>query len=166
VTTPSPSEPKVLWYETFDNGNKLGKIWQFYDHTLFENIWLARRIKMSYYVTLSNGESNVLFQSALYTLVSSANKPLGVLAYDPRTYLLSHTTVTDETGANIKSFIYEPANGSLKSQRRNETELSQSVTTTAQSTTSTSLIGLIVTLATSICWFVARRTTAHADKEL
>jgi hypothetical protein len=159
VTVPASGVPKVLWFDTFDVLGKpfLGRLWEYYGHERFQGIWLAKGIRMRFNAITTAGGPIVLLESGTYTLQSAKNQPLEPRAFDPTTYLPKHANITDFTGPTVRTFLYEPGNGSLESQRQRGMDIRQKATLGAKSTTNTGVVGLCILAAGASMWFLWRR---------
>jgi hypothetical protein len=156
VAMPKDGQPMVLWYDTFENIKpNLGSLWEYYGHERFAGIWLATRIRMRKYITLTSTRQSVLHAVATYNLVSAVDAPLEKSAYDPATYLSAHANIGDETGPTVRAFVYEPGNGPLQLQRKNA--VMAALGTKEDLHPNTGWIGLFVVIVLTSIWFIWRR---------
>lgn len=155
---PSEAAPKVLWYATFENPAAAPyELWEFFSHKRFSGVWLAARIQLRVHGYDSARGPTTLVREANYKLEEAVERPLEPSAYDPATYLSEHANVTDTAGSSVRTFLYEPGQGSLQEQRRRGVDVAEQAAKAARSPVNTGLVGLGVLAVVAAVWIIWRK---------
>lgn len=154
---PSAGAPKVLWYVWLHNPAPApGHLWEYFSHKRFAGVWLATRIRCRMYGIDREGGPNTLYRDVTYNLEEAVERPLEPGAYEPTTYLSRHANVTDTAGRSVRTFLYEPGQGSLEEQRRRGMDVSEQAARAARSPVNTGFVGLGVLAVVAAVWIIWR----------
>ncbi len=158
---PAEGAPKVLWYVTLENvAPAPSELWEYFSHKRFSGVWLATRARYRYY-WVSSGKGNLLHRDVTYNIEEAVERPLEPGAYDPTTYLSQHANVTDAAGRSVRTFLYEPGQGSLEEQRRRGMDVSEQAAKAARSPVNTGFVGLGVLAVVAAVWIIWRKRRIH-----
>lgn len=158
AVVPSDGAPKVLWYVTFENPAAApGALWEFFRHKRFSGVWLATRARVRMYGIERAGGPSTLYREVTYNLEDAVERPLEPSAYDPATYLSEHANVTDTAGSSVRTFLYEPGQGSLEEHRRRGVDVAEQAAKAARSPVNTGFVGLGVLAMVAAVWVIWRK---------
>ncbi|NUQ69669.1 MAG: hypothetical protein HUU17_02485 [Chthonomonadales bacterium] len=155
---PSNGTLKTLWYATLRNpAASPADLWEYSKHRRFAGVWLAGKIWLRTYGKRTKDGPNTLVREANYTLEEALERALEPSAFDPTTYLPKHANVTDRGGPTVRTFIYEPGQGTLEEQRSRGMEVTEQAAKAARPPVNTGFVGLGLLAAAGGVWAIWRK---------